>query len=207
MSPAVFNSPPSRRRKIGSGTSGGCIIGPIQPKGMLMKLSSRKLALLPFLLFAGGMNTWSAGAETIGYPTADKPSFLVDLPDDWEIAEGDAEGDYVNVSGPSGVALAFRTIAGSESAMDDAIEESVAHIEENYKNVSLGEPVDAEQKGLTGFYMDGTGKDEEGGAVTFRMAWLALKDGHIGEIWFVAPADDRAGIAAAAKAINSFRAP
>jgi len=29
----------------------------------------------------------------------------------------------------------------------------------------------------------------------------------VGEIWFAAPADDKAGIAAASKALNSFRAP
>ena len=116
-------------------------------------------------------------------------------------------GDFVDVNSPGGVYLAFRTIPGSESAMTDAIEESVAYIEENYKNVDFGEPVDAKQAGLTGFYMDGTGKDADGTGVVFRMAWLALEDGNVGEIWFAAPADDKAGIAAAGKVLNSFRAP
>jgi hypothetical protein len=91
--------------------------------------------------------------------------------------------------------------------MEEATESSIAYLKENYKNVDLGEPVDAKQAGLTGFYMDGSGKDEDGTAIVFRMAWLALNDGTIGEIWFAAPADDKAGIAAASKALNSFRAP
>lgn len=173
-----------------------------------MNLSARKLALVPLLLmFAGLVAASPAQAGVIGYPSPDDASFLVDVPDGWEIEPGEEEGDFVDVNSDSGVYLAFRTIPGSESAMNEAIEESVAYIEENYKNVELGEPVDAKQKGLEGFYMDGTGKDADGGAVVFRMAWLALEDGHIGEIWFAAPADDKAGIAAASKALNSFRAP
>jgi hypothetical protein len=172
-----------------------------------MKMSAKALALVPILLMAAGLATSPADAGTLGYPTTDHASFLVDIPDSWEVTPGEELGDYVHVNSPSGVYLAFRTIPGSESAMDEAIEGSVAYLEEAYKNVSVGEPTDANQKGLEGFYMDGSGKDEDGTAVTFRMAFLALKDGSIGEIWFAAPASDKAGIAAAAKALNSFRAP
>jgi hypothetical protein len=91
--------------------------------------------------------------------------------------------------------------------MKEAIEDSVAYIKETYGKVSFKEPVKAAQSGLKGFYMDGSGSDKDGEAIVFRMAWLALKDGKIGEIWFVAPADDKAGIAAASKVMNSFRAP
>lgn len=172
-----------------------------------MKLSVRTLALVPCLLLAGMVVSAPARAGVLGYPSTDHASFLVDIPDSWEVEPGEEVGDFVDVNSPSGVYLAFRTIAGSESAMQDAIEESVAYLEENYKNVTVGEPTDASQAGLTGFYMDGSGKDADGGGVVFRMAWLALKDGNIGEIWFAAPADDKAGIAAASKVLNSFRAP
>ncbi|MEO7794541.1 MAG: hypothetical protein ABIV06_07180 [Thermoanaerobaculia bacterium] len=172
-----------------------------------MKLVSKKLALVPLMLFAGWLVAAQARAGVLGYPSTDHASFLVDIPDGWEVSPGEEEGDFVDVNSESGVYLAFRTIAGSESAMQEAIEESVAYLEENYKNVSLGEATDAKQAGLEGFYMDGTGKDADGSGVVFRMAWLALKDGHIGEIWFAAPADDKAGIAAAGKTLNSFRAP
>jgi hypothetical protein len=173
-----------------------------------MKLSARNLALAPLLLmFAGLVAASPAHAGVLGYPSPDNASFLVDIPDGWEVEPGEEEGDFVDVNSDSGVYLAFRTIPGSESAMTEAIEESVAYLEENYKSVNLGEPVDAKQAGLSGFYMDGSGKDADGAGVVFRMAWLALNDGKIGEIWFAAPADDKAGIAAASKALNSFRAP
>ena len=172
-----------------------------------MKLSVQKLALVPLLMFAGLAVASQARAGVLGYPSTDHASFLVDLPDSWEVTPGEEVGDFVDVNSESGVYLAFRTIEGSESAMQEAIEDSVGYLKENYKNVNVGEPVDAHQAGLTGFYMDGSGKDEDGTDIVFRMAWLALKDGHIGEIWFAAPADDKAGIAAASKALNSFRAP
>lgn len=172
-----------------------------------MKLCVPKLALVPLVMFAGLIAASSAQAGTMGYPSPDHASFLVDLPDGWEITPGEEVGDFVDVNSDSGVYLAFRTIEGSESAMQEAIEDSVGYLKETYKAVNVGEPVDAHQAGLTGFYMDGSGKDEDGTAIVFRMAWLALKDGHIGEIWFAAPADDKAGIAAASKALNSFRAP
>jgi hypothetical protein len=172
-----------------------------------MKLSARNLALVPLLMFAGLALASSAQAGKMGYPSLDHASFLVDLPDGWEVTPGEEVGDFVDVNSDSGVYLAFRTIEGSESAMEEAIEDSIAYLKENYKNVDVGEPVDAKQAGLTGFYMDGSGKDQDGTAIVFRMAWLALNDGTIGEIWFAAPADDKAGIAAASKALNSFRAP
>lgn len=172
-----------------------------------MKVSTKKLALVPLLLLAGSLVAVQAHAGTMGYPSTDDASFLVDIPAGWEVEPGEEVGDFVHVNSDSGVYLAFRTLPGSESAMEDAIEETVAYLEENYKNVDVGEPVDANQAGLTGFYMDGTGKDADGAGVVFRMAWLALKDGTVGEIWFAAPAKDKAGIAEAAKALNSFRAP
>lgn len=171
-----------------------------------MKIARMSRMLGTFLL-AGAVASSAVMADTIAYPSSDDASFMVDVPKGWEITPGEEAGDYVGVNSDSGVYLAFRTIDGSEDAMHSAIEESVAYLEENYKNVDVGEPKDVKQAGLEGFLMDGTGKDEEGIDIVFRMAWLALKDGNIGEIWFAAAADDKAGIAAAAKALNSFRAP
>lgn len=169
-----------------------------------MKLS----AMLPLMLFVSALvATPAAQAKVLGYPSTQNASFLVDLPDGWEIEPGESVGDYVHVNSPSGVYLAFRTIEASDTVMTDAIEQSIAFLNENYQDVKVTDPVDAKQGDLTGFYMDGRGKDEDGADVTFRMAWLALNDGNIGEIWFVAPADDKAGIAAAGKVLNSFRAP
>ena len=172
-----------------------------------MKLASKRFSLIPLLLLAGLAVASQARATVLGYPSTDHASFLVEVPSDWEIGPGEAEGDYVHVNSPSGVYLAFRTIPGSEDAIQQAIEESVAFLEENYQNVSVGEPVEAKQKGLEGFFMDGTGKDRT--ARPSPSAWPGWRsnDGHIGEIWFAAPASDKAGIAAAAKALGSFHAP
>ncbi len=173
----------------------------------MQKLSS-KPAWMPCLLSLFLVAASPAFSGVLGYPSTDHASFLVDIPDGWTIEPGEEEGDYVDVDSPDGVYLAFRTIEGSESAMQEAIEDSVAYLQENYRNVSVGEPVSTEQQGgLTAFYMDGTGKDEEGTAMTFRMAWIALEDGKIGEIWFAAPVDAKGDIAKAAKVLGSFRAP
>ncbi len=172
-----------------------------------MKLAASKFAPVPLLLCIALIVAVPAGAGVLGYPSTEDASFLVDIPDGWEVEPGEEVGDFVDVNSPSGVYLAFRTLPGSENAITEAIEDSVVYLQENYKNVKVGEAVDATQAGLTGFYMDGTGKDEDGTGIVFRMAWLALEDGHVGEIWFAAPAADKAGIAAASKALNSFRAP
>lgn len=39
------------------------------------------------------------------------------------------------------------------------------------------------------------------------MAWYVLSDGSIGEIWFVGPKDDAAGLEEAAAIPDSFRSP
>ena len=175
--------------------------------GRLMKLSAKTLVLIPFLLLAAGFATAPAEAGSLAYPSTDHASFLVDLPDDWEVTPGEGVGDYVHVNSPGGVYLAFRTLPASESAMNDAIEDSVAYVEGNYKGAALSEPAKTAQNGLGAFFIDGSGKEEDGTPVTFRMVFIALKDGSIGEIWFAAPLSDKAGIAAAAKVLNSFRAP
>lgn len=167
----------------------------------------KKSVLLPLLLLAGLFAVGTLPAKTLGYPSMDNASFLVDLPNDWTVEPGESVGDYVHVNSESGVYLAFRTVEASETAMKDAIEASVAFLQENYKDVKVGDPVDAKQAGLDAFLMDGNGKDTDGNSVVFRMAWVALKDGNIGEVWFVAMADDPDGINAAGKALSSFRAP
>ena len=89
----------------------------------------------------------------------------------------------------------------------DKLKESIAFLQDNYKNAKVGDPKEVKQAGLDGFVMDGTGEDSDGTAVVFRMAWVALKDGHVGEIWFVAFSDDEDGINAGGAALSSFRAP
>ena len=172
------------------------------------KIEMKKSALLPFvLLFAGLLAFATAQAKTLGYPDMKNASFLVEIPDDWTVEPGESVGDYVHVNSESGVYLAFRTVEASDNAMKQAIEDSIAFLQENYKNVKVGDPVEIKQAGQDAFVMDGNGKDSEGASVVFRMAWVALNDGTVGEVWFVAPADDEDGINAAGAALSSFRAP
>lgn len=159
------------------------------------------------LLLAGLLAVAPIQAKTLGYPNMQQASFMIDLPDDWSIEPGEDVGDYVHVNSDSGVYLALRTVEASDDAMKEAIEQSVAFLQENYQNVKVGDPVDVKQAGLDAFLMDGNGKDSDGNNVVFRMAWVALKDGSIGEVWFVAQADDEDGINAAGQALSSFRAP
>lgn len=175
---------------------------------MTMGILSRKFSLVLLLLsFAALVATPLAQAAVLGYPSTEDARFLVDLPDDWEVEPGEGEGDYVHVNSPSGVYLAFRTLPGTEDAINEAIEDSKVYIQENYTDVKLTEPVKAAQAGLQAFYVDAYGKDQEDSEVTIRMAFIGLGDGLIGEIWFAAPLDDKEGLAAAGKVINSFRKP
>jgi hypothetical protein len=172
-----------------------------------MRILVRKLALLSLLLpFVGLVAAPSAQAGVLGYPDIDNARFLVDVPDDWSVEPGEADGDFVHVNSPDGVYLAFRTIPASWADVTGAMEDSVKFVNENYQDVELGETVEAAQAGLKGAYIDGIGKDSEGTPVIIRMAWIRL-DGFVGEIWFAAFADDKAGIAAAGEALSSFRAP
>jgi hypothetical protein len=156
--------------------------------------------LLLAAAFAG-----SAGAGTIAYPTTQKPAFLVDVPDKWELEPADEPGGFFSVTGPTGVVLSFRTVPGAD--IDAAVEESMSFIQENYKKVNLEPAQDVTQAGLSGAYAKGTGIDKKAGtASVFAVAWFELKGKQIGEIWYAADANDKAGQAAAAKILDSFRA-
>ncbi len=151
-------------------------------------------------IFAG-----AASAGIIAYPTAQKPSFVVDVPDAWELEPAEEEGGFFTVTGPTGVVLSFRAVGGGD--LDGAIEESIGFIQENYSNVNLEPAKEAQQHGLSGAFAMGQGKDKSTGkASVFAVAWFELKDGSIGEIWYAADAGDKAGAAAAGKILDSFRA-
>jgi hypothetical protein len=167
----------------------------------------KRYTLSSVLLLVGLLTAAVAPAGTLGYPDMDNPSFLVDVPDDWEVTAGDGVGDYGHVNSDSGVYLAFRTLEASEDSMKGAMEETVAYLEENYQEVQLGEPKEDSQAGMPVFIVDGNGKDADGANVVFRMAYVKLKNGGLAEIWFAAFADDAEGIQAAAAALSSFRAP
>jgi hypothetical protein len=167
-----------------------------------------KSVLLVPLLFAASL--FAAGpieAKLLAYPGPDNASFLVDHPDDWEIAPGEEVGDYVTLTGPTGVNLQLRTIPGSETAMDDALAESFKFLEETFSNLEMKDPETIEHRGLTTMAVMGKGVDGEGEETGFVMYYIALNDGNIAEIWFSVYKSDKPGFDAAMKVLDSFRTP
>jgi len=167
-----------------------------------------KVSFVASLLFAAGLSlTASAHADTLAYPSPDAASFVVDYPGTWEMTPGEAVGDYLTLMSSGGTTLMLRTVEGDSDTLQTSVEESIEYVHENYKDVKLSDPADSEQRGLTGFYTTGTAKDAEIGDVKIAMAWYALNDGTIGEIWFVGPSEDTDGINEAGAILDSFRSP
>lgn len=167
-----------------------------------------KSALIATLVLALGLAAAPlAHADTLAYPSADAASFVIDYPSSWEMTPGDSVGDYTTLTGTAGSLLMFRTIEGTEADLKQAVQDSIEYVQANYKDVALGEVTESKQRGLDGFYLGGNATDADLGKVGLGMAWYALKDGTIGEIWFVAPADDADGISEATAILDSFRSP
>lgn len=167
-----------------------------------------KSVLLVPLLFAASL--FAAGpieAKTLAYPGPDNASFLVDHPADWDVEPGEEVGDYVTLTGPTGVNVQLRTIPGTESAMQEAMADNATFLNETFSEVKLNDPESIEHRGLTTLAVSGGGIDGDGEVVAFVMYYFALNDGNIGEIWFSVMADDKPGFNAAMKVLESFRAP
>jgi hypothetical protein len=164
-----------------------------------MKTTMRVGTILCSLLVASFATVQVASAAVHGYPSTEHASFLVDVPDDWEITPGESEGDYVTMVGPTGATISMRTIPGTADDMKAAIEDTEAFLGESYSSLTLTAAQDVEKDGLPGFQQGGTGKDKsDGHDVLFALAWLALKDGHIGEIWAVVTKGDPGAVASRA---------
>ncbi len=173
-----------------------------------MKTMSKTSVVLSCLLLAGVGLAQKASAGTAGYPTMEHASFLVDLPDDWAVDAAEEEGGYVDVTGPTGANISFRTIEGSVDDLKAAMKEAGEYLDERFDDVKLAPVEKSEQRGLGGFTQAGSGKLKDGGAeMGFVLAWYDLKDGKIGEIWYAVEKGDEKGHAAALKILDSFRAP
>ena len=166
-----------------------------------------RISLIASFLIAGLTLAGSAQADTLAYPSSDAASFMVDYPASWEMTPGEKTGDYLTLMSDGGTTLMLRTVPGNEDEVQQTIKESIEYVNENYKDVALSDPTDSSQQGLTGFYTAGTANEADLGDVRIAMAWYALKDGTIGEIWFVAPKDDADGIGEASAILDSFRGP
>ncbi len=167
-----------------------------------------KSVLFSLFLTAVALTSVQAEDQLLAYPTADDASFVITIPEDWELKQAESEGDYFDLTGPTGAVFSFRTIKGSKASLEKAIDESVEGAAETFNDLKFGDPEDWTPNGLTGLYMTGSGKDKEDGTVNnIGMGWCFLEDGKIAEFWFAAHSTDKAGIAAAEKIANSLKAP
>lgn len=159
------------------------------------------LLMLPLLAPAGE-------TQIIAYPDADNPSFLIEVPGDWELEQAEEDGAFFHLNGPSGAVHSFRTIEGTQDSLEEAIKESLTEAGELFNNVEVGDPMDWTPDGLTGFYVIGNGvRKDDGTPVRIGMAWCALKDGNIVEMWFAADQDDEEGMEQANAIANSLKSP
>ena len=167
-----------------------------------------KRTLVSLCVLAAGLCVAAPSiADTLAYPNSDDASFVLDYPSNWEVEPGEEVGDYVTLNAPTGAVLQLRTIPGTESAVADATEETVAYLGETFDNVQLGEPQDVKQGAVEGSLLVGSGVDDDGQNVKFAMYYIGLPDGNIAVIWYAVVEGDEEGNAGAVKILNSFRAP
>jgi hypothetical protein len=164
-------------------------------------------ALLAALTLAISIPAQAEETTLIAYPTVEEASFTIEVPDGWKMTEAESDGDFFHLDGPTGAIFSFRTIEGSEGALQAAIEDTMKHIGELFTEIELGDAQDWTPAGLTGFYATGSGKDKDGTEVRIGVAWCALNDGKIAQMWFVSDAGDASGMAAAESIANSLASP
>lgn len=153
--------------------------------------------------------TFAAGKlQTLVYPTKDDPSFLIEIPADWELTPAESKEDYFHIEGPSGALFSLRTLPGSEDALSESMKHCITSANEKFDDVELGDAQDWKPSGLTGFYAVGTAKEKKTGTpLRIAFAWCALPNDNIAELWFITDLSDESGMDQANNIINSLKAP
>lgn len=172
-----------------------------------MRVITRTIAVAAFAVAAGLLGT--AQAKTVNYPATGKASFTVQVPDSWTVTPAKDVGDYTDLGSEGGTVMQLRTMDGNPADIEAFLKDTNDYIEQHYSDVNLTvTDKDCKLNGLECSVAHGTGKEKDGGAlVKLASGVFALSDGKIGEIWYVAPADDTAGIADAAKIFDSYKSP
>lgn len=165
------------------------------------------LALITAIVLTIASPAMAQETTLIAYPTLEEASFTIEIPADWELTPADEDGEFFHLDGPTGALFSFRTIDGTEDALQVAIEGTMEHIGNLFTDIEIGDPVDWTPDGLTGFYAVGSGKDKDGTPVRLGVAWCALNDGKIAQMWFVSDMSDSSGIEAAESIANSLSSP
>ncbi len=167
----------------------------------------------PFLLSALAflaLTLFSAMAQethVVAYPTIEEPSFLIEVPETWELTPAENDGEFFHLDGPTGALFSFRTIPGDEETLKAAIDDTLSHIRKLFTQVELSEAKDWTPGGLSGFYATGSGKSDQGEDVSIGVAWCELNDGKLAQMWFVTAADDAKGMREAENIANSLQSP
>jgi hypothetical protein len=160
----------------------------------------RRLVLLLAALFASDLD-----ARAVQYPEEGTPIFTLEVPDDWTVEEAAAEGDYLTIETPESAVIALQSRRKTATALEEAIREGHAYIEEHYDEVVL-EPEERNLENLNGGYVRrgyGTTKDD---ATRTRFSLLFLNSTkHVVEAWMVLAPDDEAGGEAVRNVLNSLQ--
>jgi hypothetical protein len=166
------------------------------------------LNLLACSMLLAAAPTFAGSTQTLVYPTKDKPSFLISVPTDWKLSPAEEVGDYFHLDGPTGALFSMRTLEGSENALTDSMKNCLEMVNEKFDDVELGDAQDWKPSGLTGFYAVGTAKEKKSGdPIRIALAWCALPNEEIAELWFITDLDDEPGMDQANKIVNSLQAP
>ena len=148
----------------------------------------------------------TAQAKTVSYPPHGKAAAMADVPDSWKVTPAKDEADWTDMASPGGTILQMRTMESDKETMKAAADETADYIEKTYSDVALkGEPCSINGMNCSAAY--GTGKEKDGTPVNIAAFVFALKDGHIGELWYVAPTADKEGVSEATKVLGSYRSP
>jgi hypothetical protein len=172
-----------------------------------MRVDSKAMTIAVFCVAIGLAG--SAQAKTVNYPAKGKASFTVVVPDTWKVTDAKDVGDYTDLESAAGTVMQLRTIDAASETLAEVGKEVDDYLAAHYNEVKMTlEGEGCKINGLTCAIAYGTGKEKDGGAeVRLMSAGLALPDGKVGEIWYVAPVADKAGIADATKILGSYKAP
>jgi hypothetical protein len=165
------------------------------------------LTTLAIISFATAAPTQAEDNNIIAFPTIEKASFLIEVPPTWELTQAESEEDFFHLDGPTGAIFSFRTIEGTEETLKEAIDDTLSHVGSLFTDIELSDAQDWQPNGLTGFYATGSGKSADNEPVSIGVAWCALPDGKIAQVWFVSDANDAAGMREAEFIANSLQAP
>jgi hypothetical protein len=146
----------------------------------------------------------AAKSKAVAYPNAAHATFVVDVPEEWTITPGQQPGDYMTLGSPGGVVIQMRTLAGDD--LDESVGDTQDYIHKTYQDVHFEEARSCEQNGLKCSISVGRAKEKDGTAVLLTTGYFKLPGNQLGEIWYVAPADDKEGGDAAVRVMNSYRA-